>query len=539
MQRSRNILFTVSNPTDVDVKKCKDIILLFPNTFICLCYEKTTMKVFIHFKNPIRFNSITKVIPTAKYVKPKKDPFVNYSWCIKNCPLHSIWTQGIIPKNGVQTTSKLVEVAIKEGRSPEFLEEKFPMWYIMHGKKYEDSLKRKEIRKSKNINTCNKIVAIIPKDFQYKIARQCDSVYFNGPDGLDTYLGEHCIIAYANMVSIDIEAWINGFPKKIRRGYEILCCNPNVVYICYANFREFDTIQSIYEEFISMENSIYPYQVKNVKYEIKNNILFHIIEKEYQDLDINDLEVINDDYGIKEIPKKNVIINNDNNDHIENIKKLQVRINESKNRLDKILNEKLINEKINFLTSDDNHECDKCSYDKRIQKGLIKFAIIDNLPFYSCKEHMNRFFTIFGTRFINMLPLIVDHVTEIDNLINESKRNGLKLNDTTYEKYCKRAINANNANDFKQIMEIHNEEIKRKEKLEKEIDSLEILFLQKNIKKITKINTTEYIIDVDTIEFLDDDVRINSNSKFIPQGEPTKDEELQYINAKDIISSFK
>jgi hypothetical protein len=54
----------------------------------------------------------------------------------------------------------------------------------------------------------------------------------------------------------DIEIWKNGFPQKIRRGFEVIKFNPKVIYVCYQNIQEFRLLQLQFGELIDNNHSI-------------------------------------------------------------------------------------------------------------------------------------------------------------------------------------------------------------------------------------------------------------------------------------------
>ena len=112
--RSRNIIFFLKKFTQKDIETCKHFALQDNVTFICIAKDNETLRVHMHFKNPARFNAISKMFTSIKYKKSFVNVRDNYQWCIKNCKPDKIWTQGVLPENAMQTTSKKVENDIKK-----------------------------------------------------------------------------------------------------------------------------------------------------------------------------------------------------------------------------------------------------------------------------------------------------------------------------------------------------------------------------------------------------------------------------------------
>ena len=135
MEKTRNILFEIKNFNNIDIAKCKNIPTILKVNFLCISKMSKTLKVYIHFKNQVRFSTINNLIPKSKRLQQYTDIIENYNWCILNCSPNDIWITGIVPVKNVNVTQKKVEEDIKKRAPIEEMREKYPMWCVMHQEK--------------------------------------------------------------------------------------------------------------------------------------------------------------------------------------------------------------------------------------------------------------------------------------------------------------------------------------------------------------------------------------------------------------------
>ena len=341
MARSRSINFIVNNFEEDDVKKCENIEKKFQTTFIMICKLSERLNVFIHFKNPMRFSSILKIIKRAKQAIVYNDPIKNFNWCKKGCDDINIWYKSEVPEQGKQITGKFVESDIKNGVSIEVIREKYPMWYMMHKKKLVDHYEEKKSIVKKNRK---KMLCLIPTELKIFIAKQCTSVFFHMIEGsIETYNGEDvAIMGNYNVTADKIECWQNGFPERFRRGFEIIYFNSDIIYICYESQKEYNNLLGAFGDLINKQYSI-PYtpiieNTINVNFVIENNL---IIQKEKQLKNLTTNEEIflgqNDskEEDFKKIKELNSLVPKfDLNFNWNHIDKMPVKLNKSEYIID-------------------------------------------------------------------------------------------------------------------------------------------------------------------------------------------------------------
>jgi hypothetical protein len=78
MERSRSFNFIVNNFTQEDLDECKNIALKYSITFMVTAINDKTLKIYLHFKNPMRFSTITKLIQNCVKATSYADATANY-----------------------------------------------------------------------------------------------------------------------------------------------------------------------------------------------------------------------------------------------------------------------------------------------------------------------------------------------------------------------------------------------------------------------------------------------------------------------------
>ncbi len=136
--RSRGWCFTINNPTETK----EEVKNKFKN-YKCIIIglekgekEQTPhLQGYIHYKNPISFNTIKKIIPTAHIECAKGDPQQNYKYCSKDGDFIS---EGEFQKNGgngVEENKCLIRGLINEPYAAKYVCDKS---YIRHKSAYDE-----------------------------------------------------------------------------------------------------------------------------------------------------------------------------------------------------------------------------------------------------------------------------------------------------------------------------------------------------------------------------------------------------------------
>lgn len=94
---------------------------------------------------------------------------------------------------------------------------------------------------------------IIPHDKLFYFAKKFETVCMDST--FDTYDGENAAFfdCYADNSNFVIK-WVNGFPPKIKRGYELICVDPEFVFITYEDSVEKNYLLKKYLEHIEYED---------------------------------------------------------------------------------------------------------------------------------------------------------------------------------------------------------------------------------------------------------------------------------------------
>lgn len=69
---------------------------------------------------------------------------------------------------------------------------------------------------------------------------------------IDTYDGHDVIFVTAYQRDW-VMHWINGFPSTIKRGYELICLDPEIVVLLYKDQYDFEALNDDYSEFLTLD----------------------------------------------------------------------------------------------------------------------------------------------------------------------------------------------------------------------------------------------------------------------------------------------
>lgn len=231
--RSRAWCFTVNNPTELDVTE-----------FLCMDYRYFVLgfeegengtphwQGYVSFQDAKTMTSVKKRLSRAHWEIAKGTPIQNYEYCTKG---GDFVDDGELPSQGRITWERLEEVMQNPRENPAL--------FHQYRKAY------KEI-KSTDRQT-ERSLYLAPCERQFKIARKCESEpCFN----VSHYDGEQAMILYGidyeGTDEFSIVHWKEGYPPKIKRGYELITIDPAVVYLLYRSDIERSVLRKKYYNYI-------------------------------------------------------------------------------------------------------------------------------------------------------------------------------------------------------------------------------------------------------------------------------------------------
>jgi len=227
-QRSRGYCFTINNPT---FKDHYDMLTLADMCdYFIFGIEKGSIKETPHIQgylykhNKINFNTVKKHIPRAHIEIAKGTPEQNTIYCSKEGHYLQF---GVMPSQGTITWERLEEVMQNPKQNVHL--------YNQYRRAYNE-IKSQE--KKVNHERC---LYFIHEDKRFLIPSK--SILMNGD--IETYEGED-VIVLKTYTMFEVSEWINGFPPKIRRGYEIIKVDPQAIYITYSDNKELNALKKKY-----------------------------------------------------------------------------------------------------------------------------------------------------------------------------------------------------------------------------------------------------------------------------------------------------
>lgn len=231
MARSRAWTFTINNDS------FNDLITMIDSTFSYLCFgfeicpttDTPHIQGYIYLHDAKTAKQLSKILPRA----------------------HTEISKGTIKENQVYTSKLGDDNWYEFGDRPEQGHAKWdqicdvmadptsnPHLYNQYNKMY----RQLTLSKKKDHQRFLKIVHI---DSIYVEAKEYDTVCFD----FETYDGEE--VLFLNLYQSDIFLpWINGFPQKIKRGYELICIDPQVIYLKYDEKEQYNYLFDKYEQYL-------------------------------------------------------------------------------------------------------------------------------------------------------------------------------------------------------------------------------------------------------------------------------------------------
>lgn len=239
----RAYCFTINNYTDSDIDGLMDL----PVDYLLFSFEEGKegtphIQGYVYHRNKILFSKLKKFMPRS-YIDLAKGTFEqNYTYIVgpysdkkgKKKPFNpDHYEFGEKPHQGTLGKERIENIM----KNPY---ENFHL-YNQYRKAY------KELQNSERKDHDRKLY-VIKQESKYEYAKKCQKkVTFDYT--LETYEDED--VVFCSCYGADwVMDWVNGFPRKVKRGYEIITCDPEAVYIMYSDIKEYNYLIKKYDVYL-------------------------------------------------------------------------------------------------------------------------------------------------------------------------------------------------------------------------------------------------------------------------------------------------
>nr|WAE42331.1 MAG: replication associated protein [Cressdnaviricota sp.] len=234
MQRSRGWCFTINNYTDLDVDQVLDLTceyLVF-GFEVGKKTETPHIQGYVFFENALTRKSVSKKLRRASLRKPRGTPEQNRKYCIEDGDYYEF---GEMPHQGKAQWDR-IESAMLDPMSD-------PAIYNQYKKMYKDVTK-KSLDHERRLLLVNQA-----RLYTFLKLNKYESVINTIDTDPDCYDSEEVLVmpCYG---SFRVESWYNGFPQKVRRGYEVIVVDPEIVIITYSDHKEYAYLLKKYIDII-------------------------------------------------------------------------------------------------------------------------------------------------------------------------------------------------------------------------------------------------------------------------------------------------
>lgn len=224
--RARAYSFTINNDT------YDDLVRLINASFVYCCFgfevgDSGTPHIqgYIYLHDAMTKSALSKkILPRAALFASKGTLEHNRVYTSKSGEFYEFGTP---PTQGRAAWEKIVEVMDDPTSNPHL--------YNQYGRMY------RQLTYCKEKDHERRLIAIRLED-KYTFARLHSTVSFL-TEGIEIYDNEDVVIVpcYGSTQQW-VSDWVNGYPPKIKRGYEILTVDPRIVYLTYGNTEEINYI---------------------------------------------------------------------------------------------------------------------------------------------------------------------------------------------------------------------------------------------------------------------------------------------------------
>lgn len=231
MSRSRAWCFTINHDNYSDMDEILDLECRY-----CIFGFEKGIQGTKHIQGYVYYNSARTLTAVKKdltraHLEIAKGNFVsNYEYCSKDGHFYEF---GEKPSQGDRTDIGDLVKMIDTGSTREEIRTAYPKYYFLYKKKIEEMVKPTPQPDKKRI---------------LKMIDEAEMYDFPGAfmdADMDTYENED-IMVLIGYTAFFIDRWYNGFPPKIRRGYEIIKVDPSVIYLYYRDKKEKNYIKNKY-----------------------------------------------------------------------------------------------------------------------------------------------------------------------------------------------------------------------------------------------------------------------------------------------------
>lgn len=245
--KNRGFCFTINNYNDSDLAFImdKDHIgyrYLVAGFEIAPTTGTPHIQGYLYFENARSIKTIRALFyPNHVEAQKARDNLKAINYCKGICedkiPNQDVYEYGEIPQPG----RALFETIVNAMESPE---QNF-MVYHQYRKTYKDYINSQK-------KTHERILHIVHDDDKYDYFKQYQSISFD----YELYDSEQLIVHTTYTRSTVIDRWINGYPEKVKRGYEIIPIDPPFMCIIYNEPKELAYIRKTYDHAILWKHNI-------------------------------------------------------------------------------------------------------------------------------------------------------------------------------------------------------------------------------------------------------------------------------------------
>lgn len=234
-QRSRGFVFTINNDTNEDM----DQLMALKYVYICFGFEVGDEKGTPHIQGYLllwdacSLKAMSKRLTRASLRMAKGTLEQNVVYTSKQGDWYEF---GERPHQG-RAKWDLIKEAMRDPKANPHLFQQYQKMYRM--------------LKLSNPKTHDRKLIIIPQSTKYLVANHVKEQgrRLTLDYSMETYDGEKVVIlpCYGDNFVMD---WINGHPPKVKRGYELICLDPEIVYIMYEGLKEERYLRKKYLDYI-------------------------------------------------------------------------------------------------------------------------------------------------------------------------------------------------------------------------------------------------------------------------------------------------
>lgn len=235
---SRSWCFTINNDT------WSDLMMLIGMKFRYMIFgfeigsenKVPHIQGYVIYDTPKPLSTVKNKLPRAHWESANGSPQQNIAYCTKDGDYYEF---GEPPKQGGARWEKIEEAMNDPSSNPHLFNQY---------KKTYDLVKRADLNTFRKEQDKQLILCDVRK--QYEVLKQYNSVYVMH-DMLETYLDEEVICMSAYSYTTWLMDWLNGYPPRIKRGYEVIIINPLIVIITFRDMKEYNHVKNIYIDYIT------------------------------------------------------------------------------------------------------------------------------------------------------------------------------------------------------------------------------------------------------------------------------------------------